>query len=201
MKKNFIIRSFLKESKEFNYKNEIIPYIYCFLIYLTIWIIIYFIDRDNSYKTGILSAILLILFFYQTYALMWRLVEVHENKIDLKIMNNNYTFKHKSQYVSYVFFKKLVINSFDTFKIYCSDINDNYHVIHIVSYLQKKNNSIIKQYYFDRIEYKIDIFLFEINDKKINVDSKIKILGFDFNEKYNNEEIINMLKKRYNLKG
>ena len=73
-------------------------------------------------------------------------------------------------------------------KIYCSDSDNNNHVLWIRVFLYK-NNEIKRFYFLDREKFEIDKLLIELNNKKINFNSKIKILGCN-NPKISNDELI-----------
>ncbi len=198
MSKLFAIlkRLFSIKSNYLKYRNEVFIYLIFFSIYVFVAIIIYFVDKNNEYNTGYILAIVFILFLWQTGALVFRLYEVKNNKIDLNILNGKYNFQSESVDINYKDLKKILQRTDGGFKLYCKGKNDKNHIIRVRVLLYEKKHKIEKKYYFDRIECDLGKLLMLINELDLVNNSKVIILGNDIVRK-NNAEYIEYLLNKY----
>ena len=188
-----ITHSFSSKSNHSKYRIEIFIYLVFLSIYTMINIIIYFVDKNNKYNTGIIIAIGLVIYFWQTIAFLFRLYEVKINKIDENVMSGKYKFKSVAVDVNYRELKKILINTDSGFKLYCKGINDKNHVIRVKVLLYEKKQKIEKRYYFDRVEYDLGKVLMLVNELNLINNSKVIILGNNIAKKNNSEYIKHLL--------
>lgn len=188
-----IINSFSSKSNRTKYRIEILIYLVFLSIYTMINLTVYFVDKNNNYNTGIILVIAFIVFLWQTGALLFRLYEVKNNKIDLNIMNGEYNFQSESIDINYKDFKNILQKTNAGFKLYCKGTDDKNHVVRVRVLFYKKKQKIEKRYYFDRVEYELGKVLMLVNETNLVNNSKVIILGNDIARKNNSEYIQHLL--------
>ena len=95
---------------------------------------IIFDKNDKHYEginlIGVILSINFILFVWQTIAFSFRLYEVRNNKIDMKIMDGDYVFKGEPIEVIYKDLKKILNKTNGGFKLYCKGNDGKNHHCH-----------------------------------------------------------------------
>lgn len=193
--------SFSSKSNNTKYQIEIFTYFVFLTIFTMLNIMCIIFDKNDKHYEGItLIGVILssnfILFVWQTIAFSFRLYEVRNNKIDMKIMDGDYVFKGEPIEVIYKDLKKILNKTNGGFKLYCKGNDGKNHIIRTKVLVHDKERRIERNYYFDRVQYDFGKVLMLMNELNLVRDSKVTILGNNIEEK-NNFEYIKCLLKKY----
>ena len=195
-----IRNSFSLKSNNINYRIEIFRYFVFLIIFAMIDIVCIIFDKNDKYHEGItLIGIILssnfVLFVWQTISFLFRLYDVRNNKMDIKIMDGDYVFKGESIEVIYKDLKKILNKTNGGFKLYCKGSDGKNHIIRTKVLVHEKEKRIERKYYFDRVQCDFGKVLMLMNELNLVNDSRVTILGNDIAEKKNIEFVKHLLKK------
>lgn len=193
---NKIKSTFSIKSNNVEYKHDLLLYFVFFGIYAVVFIACYLIDKDNTYNTGHILAIILVVFLWQTITLIFRLNEVKINKFDLNIIKGKCSFNCDEIDINYKDLKKILNNINGSLKLYCKSNDNKKHVIRVRVALYPKANKIDKVYYFDMVKYDLDKLLMLLNEQHVLDNSKVTIIGNNI-DKNNNSKVIDALLNKY----
>ena len=186
--------SFKLNSNDISYFEEYYFNIICALIYLFYYLLDYYNINDNI-LFRIIRLIFAIMFFWQTYALIFRIYEVKQNKFDHNFLFGKNNFKCIKVDIKYGDFKKILMKAEESFKFYCSSNKSKNHIIHLKVLMLKRPIKIIKKYYFDSKELELSKLLKIVHEEELINNSKITIVGNDYSKNKNKEFIEHLLKQ------
>lgn len=189
----FIINSFKSKTKSTKYSYDILIYsIFC-MLYFILCTLINYLDQVgfDLFNLGTILATIFILFIYQTITLVFRLIEIKNNRYDFKFLNGKCHFKNESVDIQYKELKKILTKTTGGFKLYCK--SEDYHIIYVKVFREKRTGELLRKYYLDKIEFDFGDFLMQLNQKKVLKDSKLTILGNNINLKQNKQFIKHLI--------
>lgn len=187
----------VKESFTLHTKGT--KYLYEFFVWLFMAIIFALLNLLGQYirykYDNVIITIVFILFVWQTVTLFFRLFQVKENKIEKKILNNEYVFPCDPVLINYKKFKNILMNSLGSYNLYCKSNKDKNHIIGLRVYYHKRKDMIEKVYYFDGIEYDFNKLLMIINEKGLIVGNDVIVLGNNMSKKMNPDFVYHLIKE------